>query len=212
MRVTPLHLGIGIAVAGGGYLAYTKFSTRMISKKGIKHLIHAEGKKNKMYLDVKGLPTIGVGHLITSSEPHLLTKTLTEKEIQKIFDKDLDRFEAVVKKSIKVPLKQYQKDALVMLAFNIGETGFKNSTLVKKINSKSSPEQIAAAFSQWRSPAVLSKRRAKEARLFLTGNYSNLISDAEYNKYFTPFVALSDCMPETKIIRLSNGKAYRVAA
>ena len=70
------------------------------------------------------------------------------------------------------------------LAFNIGETGFKNSTLAKKINSKASPLEIIKAFSMWKNPAVLANRRAKEARLFLTGVYSPVLSTIDYNQYF----------------------------
>jgi lysozyme len=165
-----------------------------------------------MYKDVKGLPTIGVGHLITSKEPQLLTATLTKGQIKRILDKDLDRFEKVVKDTIRVPLKQNQKDALIHFAFNIGENGFRSSSLAKLINSKASDQDIIRAFSQWRTPAQLEERRAKEARLFLTGNYSPYLSASDFNKYFNPS-GLSDCFPErnVKIVRLA-GHSYLVAA
>ena len=205
-----------IFIAGGltiaAIIAYRKLSGRMISNRGLKFLIDSEGSKSKMYKDVKGLPTIGVGHLITSKEPQLLTATLTQGQIKRLLDKDLDRFEKVVKDTIRVPLKQYQKDALIHFAFNIGESGFKNSTLAKLVNSKSPAQDIIAAFSQWRTPSSLSTRRAKEARLFLTGNYSSTLSSSDFNKYFNPG-SLSDCFPETncKIVRL-EGKYYRLAS
>lgn len=173
-------MGIGTAI----YFVYKHFNGRIISKKGIEFLTLLEGKRNKMYLDSKQLPTIGVGHLIKPSEKILLTKTLTDKEVQKLFDKDLDRFEAVVKNTIKVPISQWQKDALVSIAFNIGETGFKNSTLAKLINSKASDQEVIKAFSAWDKPSVLRERRAKEARLFTTGNYSPYLAMGELNKYY----------------------------
>ena len=39
-----------------------------ISKNGIQFIIDREGSRSKMYLDSAGLPTIGVGHLLTQSE------------------------------------------------------------------------------------------------------------------------------------------------
>jgi lysozyme len=169
---------------GASYFVYKKFFRRMISGKGLEFLKSAEGFKNRAYKDVKGLWTIGVGHLIDLvKEGHLLTKVLTESEVKSILDKDLDRFEAVVKSSIKVPIKQYQRDALVNLAFNIGETAFKNSTLVKKINAKAPLEEIRKAFAMWNKPYQIVPRRAKEIRLYLTGNYDHFITNDEVLKY-----------------------------
>jgi lysozyme len=171
---------------GSSYLIYRKFFRRMISQKGIEFLTEAEGFKTKAYPDIKGLMTIGVGHLIDLvKETHLLTKVLTKKEVQDIFNKDLDRFEAVVKNTIKVPISQAQRDSLIALSFNIGESGFKNSTLAKMINAKASKEEIRKSFAAWNKPAALKSRRAKEIRLFLTGNYSPVISSAEVQKYMS---------------------------
>lgn len=186
MKVKPLYIVIGLGLAGASYMAYRKLSGHMISKKGIKFLTLLEGFKIKMYKDSKGLPTIGVGHLILPTEKNLLTATLSTKKVNKLFDKDLDRFEKVVKDTIKVPLKQSQKDALVSLAFNIGESGFRKSSLARNINQAKSPIEIIKAFSKWDSPAILKERRAKEARLFLTGNYSNVLSNADFKKYYQP--------------------------
>lgn len=181
---TIYKVGIGIAIAGASYVAYRKLSGRMVSKKGISFLTVLEGSKKKMYKDSKGLPTIGVGHLIKPNEKDLLTKTLTDAQVKKLFDKDLDRFEKVVKDTIKVPLKPHQKDALVAIAFNIGETGFRTSSLAKSINNKADTNTIIKNFSKWDSPSVLVERRAKEARLFLTGNYSNVLPESDLKKYY----------------------------
>jgi lysozyme len=183
---TEYKIGLGLMVAGGiGYVAYKKFYSRDISKKGLKLLTELEGKKNKAYKDSKGLWTIGVGHLIDlSKEKHLLTATLTDSQIHSLLNKDLDRFEKVVRDQVKVKLTPAKRDALIMLAFNIGVTAFKNSSLVKRINAKDSNDKIIQAFAMWDNPAELAKRRAKETRLFLTGQYSNFISANDFNKYY----------------------------
>lgn len=48
---------------------------------------------------------------------------------------DLKKFENTVNDVVKVPINQNQFDALLSLAYNIGSTAFKNSTLVKKLNA-----------------------------------------------------------------------------
>jgi lysozyme len=169
---------------GASYMLYKKLFGRMISNQGLKFLIASEGFKTKAYKDSKGKWTIGVGHLIDlNKERHLLTATLTRAQVEQMLHKDLDRFENAVKQSIKVPISQALTDALIHLAFNIGDTAFKNSTLVKRINAKASQEEIRKAFAMWNADPELWSRRAKEIRLGLTGNYSPKISTIEIAQY-----------------------------
>lgn len=178
---------IGI-IAGLGLLGYFGYKfiykRRMISSDGLNFLKLIEGVRYKMYRDSKGLPTIGVGHLIKSNEKNLLTATLTNQQVNDLLDKDLDEAENAVKDTIKVPLQKHQFDALVSFAFNVGPNAFKGSSLAKAINSRLGNDAIIKAFSMYRTPSVLAKRRAKEARLFLTGNYSDLLANSDYNQYF----------------------------
>lgn len=175
---------IGVGVAGGSYLLYKKLISMKVSSKGLDFIMKEEGIRNKMYLDSKGLPTIGIGHLILPTEKHLLTKTLTDLEVKNLFKKDIARFEAAVNDAILIPIKQNEFDALVSLAFNIGESGFKKSTLAKRINLRTPDIDIIKAFSMWKNPSVLINRRAREARLYLTGNYSHPLASIDLNKYF----------------------------
>jgi lysozyme len=183
---TGYKIVIGVLVACGiGYVVKKNFFSRNMTSNGLKFLTSLEGFKNKAYQDIKGLWTIGVGHLIDmNKEQGMIQKVLTSPEVHALLNKDLDRFEKAVNDAIKVPVKPYQKDALYSIAFNIGETGFKNSTLVKAINAGAKQEDIIKAFSKWRTPKALEARRAKEARLYLTGNYSTIISPSDFNKYF----------------------------
>lgn len=48
--------------------------------------------------------------------------------------RDVQKFEGAVKQCVKVPLYQYEYDAYISLAYNIGPTNFCGSTLVKKLN------------------------------------------------------------------------------
>ncbi len=187
---------LAILVAGGiGYGTYRYIKSRRdISKSGLKFLQKEEGYRTYVYPDTRGLPTAGTGHLITAKDVRTLKadniagtlgKQISPKLAASWLNTDLDRFEKVVRDTIKVPLKKFQKDALISLAFNIGESGFKNSSLAKKINSGSaSPSDIIIGFSRHNKPSVLIPRRAREARLFLTGNYSPLINSSEVQTYY----------------------------
>lgn len=70
-----------------------------------------------------------------------------------------------------VPLSQNQFDALVSLVYNIGETAFSNSTLLKKLNAKDY-QGAADQFPRWNKGGGqvlkgLVRRRADERDLFL---------------------------------------------
>jgi len=115
------------------------------SMNGIEFTSEAEGSKSKVYPDSGGEPTIGIGHLITKSERVSGKITidgqevkysfgLTEHQIYKLLLQDIEEVEYCVNKAVKVPLKQYQYDALVDFAYNIGNNGFEKSTLLRRLN------------------------------------------------------------------------------
>jgi lysozyme len=145
-----------------------------LSAAGILMLTELEGSRSRMYRDSAGLPTIGVGHLILASEPHLLTATLSGAQIRDLLERDVIRFEQAVKNCVRIPLEQSQFDALVMLSFNIGASGFCNSTVVARINAKDTKERITEAWNRWKMaggaiiPGLIT-RRAKEIDLYFNG-------------------------------------------
>jgi lysozyme len=137
-----------------------------IAKSTLSLIEDFEGKKHTAYKDSRGLWTIGVGHLIKPSEQYLLHTTLSDQQIDDMLRSDLAWCDAAVASSIRVPLSQNQYDALYSLCFNIGETNFKQSTVVKRINA-GDMDGAANAFLMWNKPAVLTARRNKERALFL---------------------------------------------
>ena len=83
----------------------------------------------------------------------------------------MKEFESTVNTSVKAPLTQNQYDALVSLSYNIGSNAFKNSTLLKKLNSgdyKGAAEQFLV-WNKVNSKRVqgLVNRREAERNLFL---------------------------------------------
>lgn len=150
---------------------------RKFSSSGELLLTELEGKKNRMYLDSAGLPTIGIGHLIGNNEQHLLTATLTDNEVYTLLRQDIKRFEDVVNGYVIVPLNQSQFDALVILAFNIGTAAFRGSTVVKRINARDTEANIREAWGRWKMAGGkvsqgLINRRNREMQLYFTGEKS----------------------------------------
>ena len=138
-----------------------------IAESTLSFITKEEGFRNKAYKDSKGLLTIGVGHLIKTDEDHLLNATLTDDQVKDLLKSDLKWCSEAVETSVKVPLTQKQFDALYSLCFNIGETNFKKSTVVKRLN-QNDLKGAADAIEMWNKPPVLIPRRKREKALFLS--------------------------------------------
>ena len=76
------------------------------------------------------MPTIGFG---STDGVKLGDKTNPIAALQRAM-RDIAGKETAVKKCVKVPLYQYEYDAYISLAYNIGTGAFCSSTLVKKLN------------------------------------------------------------------------------
>lgn len=74
-----------------------------------------EGKRSKMYLDSRGIPTIGIGH-------NLRDRVISERAIQVIFEDDVAIAEIDARALVKTfdELSDVRKAAVVNLAFNMG--------------------------------------------------------------------------------------------
>ena len=151
----------------------------------INFMIYVEDKRKSVYPDSGGEPTIGVGHLLTASERRSgkilingsyvkYSQGLTDKEIFALLMQDLFKYEKLISRSVKVPLNRNQYITLVSFAFNIGERGFADSTLLKKLNTgdyESVPTQLRRwKFDNGRIVQGLINRREKEIIRWHLGN------------------------------------------
>ncbi len=125
-----------------------------------------EGKRNRAYKDTRGLWTIGVGHLIKPNEQHLINAVLTDAQVEDLFKSDLKWCDDAITSSVRVSLTQNQYDALTSLCYNIGDTNFKRSSLVRVLNT-GDYKTAAQHFMDWVTPSVLIPRRKQEKALFL---------------------------------------------
>ena len=120
------------------------------------------------YLDTKGIPTIGVGNTFyeDGSKVKMTDPPITKERAMELFKYILKMYELAVYSNTRDDINQNQFDALVSLCYNIGVNGFKNSTLVKKINNNSDDVVVKAAFLMWKNPPEIMGRRNREVALY----------------------------------------------
>lgn len=94
-----------------------------------------------MYRDSAGLPTIGVGHLLTKDELRSgrikdddWRDGISQATLDALLADDLGSAERAVGGCVIVPLDVNQFDTLVSLTFNIGIHSFARSTLLRLLN------------------------------------------------------------------------------
>jgi lysozyme len=89
-----------------------------------------EGYSGSAYQDIVGIWTIGFGTTGGVAKGQNIDPV---KALQRKLS-DVQKFEGAIKQCVKVPLHQYEYDAYLSLAYNIGPTAFCNSTLVRRLN------------------------------------------------------------------------------
>jgi GH24 family phage-related lysozyme (muramidase) len=123
--------------------------------------------------------TIGYGHLIKRAEWETYQSGITEAAADALFSQDLAPFEQVVGEVIWVGVQQYEFDALVILAFNIGAAAFRGSSVAKLVNdpaAKTSYVSLKDAWMSWNKSQGkvmkgLDNRRRCEWDIFTSARY-----------------------------------------
>lgn len=133
-----------------------------------------DGMILKVYVDSKGYPTVGLGHKIIPSDHLRVGDTISVGRARELSKINLAESESAINRRVRVPLHQYEYDALVSMAFNAGP-GHGIGELVDKVNT-GEDAGLPAYIRTYRARGI-EWRRALEARLFETGNY-----DARHGK------------------------------
>ena len=146
-----------------------------------------EGERLEVYADPVGLPTAGVGHLLTEDELKVFKvgDKITEEQCLKWLREDVQKAVECVNK-VKAPLTKSQATALVSLVFNIGTGAFNRSTL-KKMLEQGKFTLAAAEFKRWvkakgRTLPGLVTRRREEKELFEKGEHEEPIGGTTENR------------------------------
>lgn len=131
-----------------------------------KHKV-TEGLILEVYADSKGLPTVGLGHLVLPEDKLKLGDAVTLEKARKWVKQDIAIAEKAVNGKVKVPLHQYEYDALVSLVFNCG-IGHAQSIadFINPGKYDKAPEQIEGFRAKGNE-----RRRKQEAAMFKDANY-----------------------------------------
>jgi lysozyme len=141
-------------------------ATRKTSAAGVALIKSVEGCLLTAYLCPAKVWTIGYGH----TGPDVFEgQKITKAEAETLLRRDLARFERCVAATCPEST-QSQFDAMACLAFNIGEAGFKKSSVARLHNAGRFPE-AQQAFALWNKAGGkivggLVTRRAREADLY----------------------------------------------
>ncbi len=168
-------------------ISNTPKSSYSLSLKGLNLLKKIEQLRLTPYDDQNGQiisqwnkgATIGYGHLISQVDWDKYKNGIDTTEADLLFIKDIKPFQDAVKRNLKTGVSQNQFDALVIFAFNIGVSGFKESSALKLINdpkAKTSYPSLEKAWKAWnksqgKTNKGLTNRRACEWTIFTEGVY-----------------------------------------
>lgn len=114
-------------LSGALYLA----SGLQLSDSGLRELKRHEGYRETPYYDQAGVLTVCYG---STRSVHPARK-YSSQECTERLKEDVDKHTEPVGRLVAVPLTQGQYDALGDFVYQFGETRFKGSTLLKKLNS-----------------------------------------------------------------------------
>ena len=131
-----------------------------------------EGCRLKAYKCPANVWTIGYGN--TFYENGMKVKegdVITQQRAEELAKFIIDQFAVTIEPFIQKPLNDNQFSACVSLAYNIGTSGFKRSSVFKKLNINPNDPTIADSFKLWNKGggkvlAGLVKRREAEIALY----------------------------------------------
>lgn len=141
------------------------------TKKGHKSFKVKDGMILEVYLDSRGIATVGCGHRVISADKLKEGDSISLDRANDFLTNDLAATEEAINEKIKVPLFQHEYDALVSIIFNTG--AYKPltnlATLINGTPYDALPQKIATFWTAGGKSNV--GRRQSEANLFKTGVY-----------------------------------------
>lgn len=137
------------------------------SRLGLRLIKDFEGLRLGAYQCPAGMWTIGWGHTKGVHQGQVIT----EAQACDYLVEDVAPIERLLN-AIGINFRQEQFDALVSWIFNLGSGNFQHSTLLKKIMTNASDEDICAEIVKWvhssgKPLTGLKRRRVAEANMFV---------------------------------------------
>ena len=147
-----------------------------IDQPGLDFISRWEGTILRVYRDIAGKLTVGVGHLVKASEvrDYPYGMSITRDQALALLHDDSQECVRALRAGITAPVNQSQADALISFAFNCGPGVLKNSGVARAVNEGRFSD-VPAALREWSKCKIngvtqtnqgLLNRRISEARLF----------------------------------------------
>ncbi|MBB3035270.1 lysozyme [Alteriqipengyuania lutimaris] len=144
-------------------------------------LAQEEGMRLTVYRDVAGYPTVGIGHLVLPEDGLKVGDRITRKQAMDFLASDLKKAEqAVVNVVGNLKLYQHEFDALVDLAYNVGEGTLspQESPALNQAIAAADYDGIAAEldyrFAGGEVAGGLIHRSERRAQIFLEADYADV--------------------------------------
>lgn len=127
-----------------------------------------EGYKPTPYVDPVGILTVCYG-----TTHNIENRTYTKAECDKLLTKDLANAYDAIARNVTVPLPDKTRAAYASFIYNVGESKFKSSTLLKQINAgygaRACDQLLRWTYAGGRQLKGLVKRRQAEWQLCVEG-------------------------------------------
>lgn len=135
-----------------------------LDSNGFKLLAECEGLRLEAYQCPAKKWTIGFGNTFyEDGTPVKKGDKITKERAFELFHLIEPRFSNPINQLLRVDISQNQFNALFVFAWNVGPKGFKNSTLLKRVNAGCDDDKIKEAFLLWKGKNdLLLSRRLKE--------------------------------------------------
>ena len=162
---------------------YTRMNARLLatSERMRNALAQEEGMRLTVYRDVAGYPTVGIGHLVRPEDGLRVGDRITRTQAMAFLKADLETAEkSVVAVVGDLKLYQHEFDALVDLAYNVGEGTLspEESPDLNRAIANADYDAIAAElkyrFAGGEIAGGLVHRSKRRTQIFLEANYADV--------------------------------------
>jgi GH24 family phage-related lysozyme (muramidase) len=151
-----------------------------VSQDLLQAMIEEEGARRTVYRDVAGYPTVGVGHLVTPADHLGVGDRVSRDQVLDFLERDIAQAQQAVRRLVgDLLLSQNEYDALVDLAFNVGEGNLsaERSPGLNAAIAARGYDAIAAELDYHHAAGQLARglvyRSARRENIFLKASYED---------------------------------------
>ena len=151
-----------------------------VSDELLEAMIQEEGARRTVYRDVAGYPTVGVGHLVTPADHLEVGDRVSGDQVLDFLERDIAAAQDSARRLAgDLPLTQNEFDALVDLAFNVGEGNLsaERSPGLNAAIAARDYDAIAAELDYHHAAGHLARglvyRSERRANIFLQASYGD---------------------------------------